>query len=146
MIQEVQARQPAKGSAGMISKSLDAGLEIEKSRLNRDFNPEVIKEFGRLLKYKAIRTTGEGRKRFSDPAYAAPLRNMYFVVKGGNSIGTTDEVLSYWEEFAESLAGFDASLDAEKKTELVKLCADLHQFLSDELRNHEELGYYGWWN
>lgn len=145
-MQEVEARQPAMGSAGVISKSLDAGLEIEKSRLNQDFDLNAIRQFGLLLKKKAIRTTGEGQKRFSDPTYAVPLRNMYLVVKGAEANSSAEDVLKYWEAFSESLAKFDAGLDAEEKSKLVKLCANLHQFLSDELRNHEELGYYGWWN
>ncbi len=132
--------------SGVISKSLDAGLEIEKSRLAVDFNPEVVHEFGRLLASKMHLDAGTGRRGFSDPDYVVPLRNLYLSERAQQSAGSLDEILRYWSDIAMEFIEFDPALSADAKKRLVHLCAQLHQYLSDELRNHEEPGFHGWWN
>jgi hypothetical protein len=144
-MQEYEGISPGIDTEGVISKSLEVGLEIEKSRLNIDFDPDVVRSFGKLLASK-VRANDDGPRALSDPDYALPLRNLYISTADHEVNGSLSEILDFLAEIASAFSDFDGETSAEDKSKLVRLCTQLHQHLSDELRNREEPGFHGWWN
>ena len=131
------------GSPDVISLSLDAGLEIEKSRLGKRYNQEKIKRFGRMLRNRALLEADS--KAFADPGFVSPINQLYRHQKG-NDDASMEVLYNFLDSIAKEFEEFDPNMNSEQKRYLVKLCARLHRFLSDAFRGDEDTARHGWWN
>lgn len=128
-------------SPDVISMSLDAGLEIEKSRLGRAFNAKKIERFGKMLRSRALLPAGS--KSFADPGFVLPIHQLYVQQEGHNE-ATMDVLYDFLDQIAKDFENFDPSISPSEKRALVKLCSRLHRFMSDEFRGDEDSAHYGW--
>jgi hypothetical protein len=127
----------------VVNMSLTAGFEIEKSRLKRDFNPEIVHQFGSLLRKRTMLSPeGEG-KGLAHPEFAVSINQLYRQ-KHGDKSASLSKIYDFLEEIAVEFEKFEGSISDEEKTRLVELSARLHELLSEENRNSEGDVEYGW--
>lgn len=139
----VRLAERVSGSPDVISMSLDAGLEIEKSRLGHRYSRTKIKKFGQMLRNRALLEANS--KAFADPGFVSPIHQLYRQQQGENN-ATMEVLYDFLDKIAKDFEAYDPNMSPEKKRDLVALCARLHRFLSDEFRGDEDSAQHGWWH
>jgi hypothetical protein len=127
----------------VVTMSLSAGFEIEKSRLKRSFEVGVIHKFGNLLRKRSLLTNVGGGKGLANPELAAPMNHLYRRSHGAKS-ASLEVIYGFLDEVAGRFENFSDDLSEKEKTALVELSAQLHELLSEETGSIEGDVEYGW--
>lgn len=130
-------------SQDVVSMSLDAGFEIEDSRLNGRSNASIVHNFGQLLRKQTSLTPTGGGRGLANPKYVEPLDQLYLQLKDRES-ASLQALFSFGNELAERFETFSDELPEVEKTKLVEICAQLHELLSETNRGVDQDVEFSW--